>query len=115
MKDLETGIKALQKAIENHESVVAFRDIEHEVKDNQVFARKVRRMKQHQQEAVLFDKIGKRTAAKLALGKADMIEEELLSVPIIQEYRARMQDASDLMQYVTGVLEDKINEELGNG
>lgn len=40
--------------------------------------------------------------------------ESLDKLPIVQDYRAKMQDASDLLQYVTKTLEEKINEELGN-
>ena len=47
--------------------------------------------------------------------KADLIQNELENLPIVQDYRQKMQDASDLIQYVTKSIEEKINEELRHG
>jgi cell fate (sporulation/competence/biofilm development) regulator YmcA (YheA/YmcA/DUF963 family) len=47
--------------------------------------------------------------------QADQLQEELSDLPIVKDYRAKMQDASDLVQYITNSLETKINEELSNG
>ena len=42
------------------------------------------------------------------------MEKELVDSPLVQDYRNKMQDASDLLQYVTKTLEEKINKELTN-
>ena len=60
-------------------------------------------------------KIHKEKAAKQAGDKADVLSQTLETSPLVADYRQKMQDASDLLQYVTQRLEDRINEELGNG
>ena len=72
-------------------------------------------MKAYQQEAVLFQKIEKQRAYEEAGEQADLIQNELENLPIVQNYRQKMQDASDLIQYVTKSIEEKINEELRHG
>ena len=47
--------------------------------------------------------------------QADLIQHELENLPIVQDYRQKMQDASDLVQYVTKSIEERINEELRHG
>ena len=72
-------------------------------------------MKAYQQEAVLFQKIEKQRAYEEAGEQADLIQNELENLPIVQDYRQKMQDASDLIQYVSKSIEEKINEELRHG
>ena len=72
-------------------------------------------MKAYQQEAVLFQKIEKQRAYEEAGEQADLIQHELENLPIVQDYRQKMQDASDLIQYVTKSIEERINEELRHG
>ena len=36
----------------------------------------------------------------------DLIQHELENLPIVQDYRQKMQDASDLIQYVTKSIEE---------
>ena len=74
-----------------------------------------RQMKAYQQEAVLFQKIEKQRAYEEAGEQADLIQHELENLPIVQDYRQKMQDASDLIQYVTKSIEERINEELRHG
>lgn len=75
----------------------------------------VRQMKTYQQEAVLFDKIQKPQAQKQSAQTADQLARDLNALPLVQDYRQKMQDASDLIHYVTGAIQDKINEELTDG
>ncbi len=60
-------------------------------------------------------KIEKQRAYEEAGEQADLIQNELENLPIVQDYRQKMQDASDLIQYVTKSIEEKINEELRHG
>lgn len=50
-------------------------------------------MKAYQQEAVLFQKIDKTVAEKTAGMQADQLQEELSELPIVKDYRDKMQDA----------------------
>ena len=72
-------------------------------------------MKAYQQEAVLYQKIDKQVEKEKAGEQADQLQKDLSELPIVKDYRDKMQDASDLVQYITNSLETKINEELSNG
>ena len=66
-------------------------------------------------EKFWFQKIEKQRADEEAGEQADLIQHELENLPIVQDYRQKMQDASDLIQYVTKSIEERINEELRHG
>ena len=107
MSNYEEAVERLLQVIKKHDSVIEFQKAEEKVKDFPELEKLVKDMKAYQQEAVLFHKIDKAYAEKKAGEQADL--------PIVKDYRAKMQDASDLVQYITNSLETKINEELSNG
>ena len=43
--------------------------------------------------------------------KVDQLYQQLETNPIVQEYRECLMEANDLLQYITGYIEEKINEE----
>ncbi|WMB29878.1 hypothetical protein N1495_02630 [Streptococcus didelphis] len=63
---------------------------------------------------MLFQQISKPEAAKQSRNLAIETEEGLNKEPIINDFRSKMQDASDLIQYITKTIEYKMNEELRN-
>ena len=115
MSNYDQAVEKLLQAVRKHDSVVEFQKAEEKIKDFPELENLVKDMKAYQQEAVLFHKIDKTCAEKEAGAQADQLREELSELPIVKDYRAKMQDASDLVQYITNSLEAKINEELSNG
>lgn len=115
MSNYEEAVERLLEVIKKHDSVIEFQKAEERVKDFPELEELVKDMEAYQQEAVLFHKIDKAHAEKKAGEQADQLQEELSDLPIVKDYRAKMQDASDLVQYITNSLETKINEELSNG
>ena len=98
MSPFEESLNQLIELLQEHDSVQAFQAVEKKIKSLPELKKVAHDMKGYQQDAVLFQRIEKSKAQKEA----------------VQDYRAKMQDASDLLQYVTKTLEEKINEELGN-
>ena len=115
MSNYEEAVERLLEVIKKHDSVIEFQKAEERVKDFPELEELVKDMKAYQQEAVLFHKIDKAHAEKKAGEQADQLQEELSDLPIVKDYRAKMQDASDLIQYVTKTIEERINEELRHG
>lgn len=115
MRTYDQAVEHLKEAIQEHESIIAFKKVEQKMQSYPELEHLAHKMKAYQQDAVLFKKIDKKQAQNLADEKASKLEAELTGLPIVQDYRAKMQDASDLIQYVTKTLEDKINKELANG
>ena len=123
-QDLQKAKEELDKAqkrltahelLKHHEAVVAFQEAEKAIKQVPQISHLAGQMKAYQQEAVLFQKIEKQRAYEEAGEQADLIQHELENLPIVQDYRQKMQDASDLIQYVTKSIEERINEELRHG
>ena len=111
-QDLQKAKEELIDLLKHHEAVLAFQEAEEAIGQVSHLAGQ---MKAYQQEAVLFQKIEKQRAYEEAGEQADLIQNELENLPIVQDYRQKMQDASDLIQYVTKSIEERINEELRHG
>ena len=114
MSPFEEALNQLIELLQEHDSVQAFQAVEKKIKALPELNKVAHDMKGYQQDAVLFQRIEKSKAQKEADQKAQKMGESLDQLPIVQDYRAKMQDASDLLQYETKTLEEKINEELGN-
>lgn len=72
-------------------------------------------MKRYQQDALLFKKIDKEKAATVSASRSKELEDRLSHQLLIDDYREKMQDASDVIQYITKRIEDQLNKELTNG
>lgn len=106
---------ALLAALSQHQAVKDFQRAEKALLSRPDLEGLVRQMKTYQQEAVLFEKIDKPQAQKASAQSADQMAQDLNALPLVQDYRQKMQDASDLIHYVTKSIEEKINEELTDG
>ena len=113
-QDFQKAKEELIDLLKHHEAVLAFQEAEKAIGQIPQISSMAGQMKAYQQEAVLFQKIEKQRAYE-AGEQADLIQNELENLPIVQDYRQKMQDASDLIQYVTKSIEEKINEELRHG
>lgn len=61
-------------------------------------------------------KIDKEKAATVSASRAKELEDRLSHQSLlIDDYREKMQDASDVIQYITKRIEDQLNKELTNG
>ena len=115
MSSYDKAAENLLQAIKQHDSVRYFQKAEQKIKAFPELEQQVDKMKAYQQEAVLYQKIDKQVAKEKAGEQADQLQKDLSELPIVKDYRDKMQDASDLVQYITNSLETKINEELSNG
>ena len=114
-QDFQKAKEELIDLLKHHEAVLAFQEAEKAIGQIPQISDLAGQMKSYQQEAVLFQKIEKQRAYEEAGEQADLIQNELENLPIVQDYRQKMQDASDLIQYVTKSIEERINEELRHG
>ncbi|MBA2795184.1 YlbF family regulator [Streptococcus porcinus] len=110
----DNSLKQLLDTIEKHPSVQAYKQIDEQMKENPELTALAFEMKKNQQKAILFDKIEKKQAAEQSLTLAENLEENIIDQPLVTEYREKMQDASDLLQYITKTIEEKINKEVRN-
>ena len=69
-------------------------------------------MKQLQKEATLYQKIGKSQAYKETAQAAQKLEKKIKHHPIVEDYAMKLENVNDLVQYVTGQIEEKVNSLL---
>lgn len=112
MSKYDQAVDKLMKAIQKHDSVREFQAVEEKIRAFPELEYLMDDMKAYQQDAVLYRKIDKLGAEAVAGKRADQLQKDLSALPIVKDYRDKLQDASDLLQYITHYLEAKINEEL---
>lgn len=115
MMESSQAKQQLIELLKQHDVIQAYQKAEAKIKHQPDLEHLVYDMKSYQQDSVLFQKIDKKNAKQVSEQKVDTIQSELDNLPIVQDYREKMQDASDLLQYITKTLEEKINEELADG
>lgn len=115
MTSYQNALKDLIVAINAHPSITAYKEAKQQLSQLDQFEDQAYQMKRYQQEAELFQKIAKNQAAAVSSNKAKELEHHLNHQPVIDDYREKMQDASDLIQYITKRIEEQLNEELTNG
>lgn len=69
-------------------------------------------MKQLQKDATLYQKIGKNQAYKETAQAAQKLEKKIKHHPIVEDYAMKLENVNDLVQYVTGQIEEKVNSLL---
>ena len=98
MSSYDKAVENLLQAIKQHDSVRYFQKAEQKIKAFPELEQQVDKMKAYQQEAVLYQKIDKQVAKEKAGEQADQLQKDLSELPIVKDYRDKMQDASDLVQ-----------------
>ncbi|GFG47722.1 UNVERIFIED_CONTAM: YlbF family regulator [Streptococcus canis] len=109
------SLRKLILAIHDHPSIIAYKEAQQQFSQFGQFEKQAYQMKRYQQDAELFQKIAKEQAAAVSSSKAKELEDNLNHQPVIEDYREKMQDASDLIQYITKRIEDQLNKELTHG
>lgn len=110
--DKTKRVDALVKLMRELDYVQAFQKAEVLLREDEAVWADYEKMKDLQQEAVLYNKLGKSQAFKESSQAAQRIEKSLKTKLLVQDYSARMEDVNDLLQYVTGEIERKVNEML---
>ncbi|KHD44638.1 YlbF family regulator [Streptococcus hongkongensis] len=112
MTHYQESLNQLIEAIENHSSIKDFKAISQNSQFLEKYKKDAYLMKFNQQNALLFNKFEKTNAAKQSEMEARKLQDSLENQLLIDDYRQKMQDASDLIQYVTKTIEEKINKEM---
>ena len=65
--------------------------------------------------AFLYQYIDKIQAYKKSSKSAQVIEKRIKHHPLVDDYATKLEDVNDLVQYITGELEEKVNLLLETG
>ncbi|HEK9983792.1 TPA: YlbF family regulator [Streptococcus equi subsp. zooepidemicus] len=109
------SLHQLIAALEKHSSIIAYKEAQQHLLQRTDYNQKAYQMKRHQQDTYLFRQIAKDKAAEESAFKAQQLRDDLDHQPLIDDYRDKMQNASDLVRYITGTIEDELNKEFNDG
>ncbi|MGE7665130.1 RicAFT regulatory complex protein RicA family protein [Ureibacillus composti] len=104
--------KEIAHMIANTEQVEFFKKAEEQINDNQLVREKIASLKTLQKQAVNFQAIGKERAQKLVEDKIDKIQEEIDSLPIVQEFKQSQVEVNELLQLVSNAIANNVTNEI---
>lgn len=97
------------------EAIEEYKKIARKVDKHQGLKDLVEEIKRHQKDAVQFAHYEKFEAEKEAIRLANEKQHTFDEHPLVIEYREKLIEANDLLQHVTSLLEEQVNESLEEG
>ena len=100
--------------IANTEEVDFFKRAEAQINENQKIRENIASLKSLQKQAVNFQQYGKERALEIIEGKIDKIQEDIDTVPIVQEFKQSQGEVNDLLQLVSTTIANGVTNEVIN-
>lgn len=110
--DIIEKAREIATMIANTEEVDFFKRAEAQINENQVVREKIASLKSLQKQAVNFQHLGKEKALKMIEGKIAAIEEEIDSIPIVQEFKQSQGDVNSLLQLVANSISNNVTNQI---
>ncbi|MCA1030152.1 RicAFT regulatory complex protein RicA family protein [Bacillus timonensis] len=104
--------RELAKLIAETEEVDFFKRAEAAINDNKKVKEMVASIKSLQKQAVNFQHYGKLEALKLVEEKIDKLNEELDSIPVVQEFKNSQTEVNDLLQLVAHTISNSVTDKI---
>ena len=104
--------KEIAHMIANTEEVEFFKKAEEQINENQFVREKIASLKTLQKQAVNFQHLGKEKALKMIEGKIAGIEEEIDSLPVVQQFKQSQTDVNELLQLVSNAVANNVTNEI---
>ena len=105
-------VEELVKKIGQVEVIEEYKVIAQKVDKHQGLKDLVEEIKRHQKDAVQFAHYDKPEAEKEAIRLANQKQEMFDEHPLVIAYREKLIEANDLLQHVTSLLEQQVNQDL---
>lgn len=104
--------KKLANMLANTDEIDRFKQVEAKINDNQKVQKLIKKIKTLQKQAVNFQAYGKEEALKKVEGEIDRLQEEVDSIPVVQEFKDSQVDVNDVLQLVTGTIAREVTNEV---
>lgn len=110
--DIIARAKELASMIASTEEVDFFKKAEAQIHSNEKVSSLISQIKGLQKQAVNLQHYGKAEALKKTEDKIASIEEELDSIPVVQEFKQSQVDVNELLQLVANTISNKVTDEV---
>jgi len=110
--DIIARAKELASMIASTEEVDFFKKAEAQIHSNEKVSSLISQIKGLQKQAVNLQHYGKAEALKKTEDKIVSIEEELDSIPVVQEFKQSQVDVNELLQLVANTISNKVTDEV---
>ena len=104
--------KEIAHMIANTEEVDFFKRAEAQINENKTIRENIASLKSLQKQAVNFQQYGKERALEIIEGKIDKIQEDIDTVPIVQEFKQSQGEVNDLLQLVSVTIANGVTNEV---
>ncbi|NRG44805.1 YlbF family regulator [Bacillus sp. CRN 9] len=102
----------LARMIAETEEVDFFKRAEAQIHDNEKVSSMITQIKGLQKQAVNLQHYGKEEALKKTEAKIASLEEELDSIPVVQEFKQSQVDVNELLQIVASAISNTVTDEV---
>ncbi len=100
----------LMELLSKNEVITRYKELEMKVQKNHQLIQLTEQIKEAQKEAVNFAYYGKNEAEKEAIARAKQLTETMDQHPLVLAYRHQLVEANDLLQHLTKMIQEEINE-----
>jgi cell fate (sporulation/competence/biofilm development) regulator YmcA (YheA/YmcA/DUF963 family) len=104
--------KEIAHMIANTDEVDFFKRAEAQINENKTIRENIASLKSLQKQAVNFQQYGKERALEIIEGKIDKIQEDIDTVPIVQEFKQSQGEVNDLLQLVSVTIANGVTNEV---
>jgi cell fate (sporulation/competence/biofilm development) regulator YmcA (YheA/YmcA/DUF963 family) len=110
--EIITRARELAKMISETEEVDLFKRAEAQININQKVQATISQIKALQKQAVNYQHYGKHEALKQVEQKIDALQDELDSIPVVQDFKTSQVDVNDLLQMVASTISNTVTDEI---
>ncbi|HEY8365057.1 MAG TPA: YlbF family regulator [Haloplasmataceae bacterium] len=108
MTEIDVKINELIGLIENEEAVKRYKEIEKALQDNEYVKSKLEEFRKWQRKMVIYEASGNKISDEIN-EKYDKLYNELLEIPILNEYLNLQQEINEMLHTITGIIEKEMN------
>ena len=111
-KEVLDEAKKLATMLANTEEIDCFKQVEAKLNENQKVQKLIQKIKTLQKQAVNFQAYEKREALKRIESEIDRLQEEIDSIPVVQEFKETQIVVNDVLQLVSKTISREVTNNV---
>ncbi|MBR3121504.1 YlbF family regulator [Oceanobacillus profundus] len=111
-KEVLDEAKKLATMLANTEEIDRFKQVEAKLNENQKVQKLIQKIKTLQKQAVNFQAYEKREALKRIESEIDRLQEEIDSIPVVQEFKETQIVVNDVLQLVSKTISREVTNNV---